>query len=327
MCVYRPMSGKRAVGGKQKIQVAGTPTLPPTTNSRGYYSTSTNITGQGQGFMPNVAAYANSSPPALPTGVYYPPGQSNAVYRGPTVQAQEKLVEGADFEMDLSPRGKHRYPPVKSWNCTDIVAWLAFVFAFILAIFVIILYYNVNGPLNQPTMVAKIAGGEQTFALGRGEDMPALASTPGGGQIRAKDPALVEAMRHLYHNHTQHIHFELSGQVGKFARWPPKGILEGLEYATLATTRLCCHVGTQYFVCDYGQGATSNIALECLVKYDADAQGSFLMIYIQSDHMKGASCTFTWTTRDRLDKTVLKDHGAPAAGEREKKKRPEGNET
>ncbi len=53
----------------------------------------------------------------------------------------------------MSPRGKHVYPPARPLTCTTIVAWLALIFSFVMAIMVAILYFNWSGgPLTAATI-------------------------------------------------------------------------------------------------------------------------------------------------------------------------------
>ncbi len=323
---------------KPKISVAGSlvangPVVP---SASGYYSTSTRphngqFPQQQQWTGPVYCQQQNSQAVRHRGGMapvdQYPAGQS---YRDTTIDVPDHI-------------GRHlEYPPIRVCSCTDVAAWSALVLVLALSVLVAIIYFNWRGPLTPPLMVARAEGTLPAGAIWSGspgdsqrnqlqpsdprapDPPPPPQGGPGGGGISLRDTTLMNAMRHMYHNHTRYSHFRLQGTVNEFTRWPARGILDGLEYGKLTSTRLCCHVGTQYFVCDYGQGATSNIALECLVKYDPNEEGSFLMIYIQSEHMKGARCTFTWTTRDQLDRAVLEDTGkkpdvlaTPPAGEKE----------
>jgi hypothetical protein len=111
---------------------------------------------------------------------------------------------------------------------------------------------------------------------------------------------VLEMLRHMGHNHTHYVKFQLSGVAGQFARWPEVGVIEGLDFKRLANMRVCCHLSDQYFVCDSGQGATNNIGLECIVRNEPE-RGTHLLVYVQSAQMNGAQCTFMWQTRDPED--------------------------
>jgi hypothetical protein len=94
----------------------------------------------------------------------------------------------------------------------------------------------------------------------------------------------------------QKITFNLKSKEREFVRYPSNGYIERLEYTRLSNYRLCCHLGTEYFVCDYGQGASDNVGLECMIK--SDAKGAYLLLYTQSKGMNDARCTFSWEVND-----------------------------
>lgn len=202
--------------------------------------------------------------------------------------------------MELSPRGKHYYPPPSVWTCTGVVAWLGFVLGFVSIIFVLILFFNWNGgPLSSPSARAQFADQLRTQIEERLQERiitgPKKSHVSGSG-IKRKA-----------------LQFELKGKPASFARWPSEEgqIVKEINYAGLVSMRLCCKVKTSpavtgavavvaseseagYFVCDSGQGATDHNGLEFMLFNVPSQGGAHLMVYMLNESMNGALCTLTW---------------------------------
>lgn len=90
---------------------------------------------------------------------------------------------------------------------------------------------------------------------------------------------------------------ELREDIGRFLRYPKTGTIPGLYFQNVSRYRLCCTIisidKSQYYVCDYGQGATDNVGLECLLHSD-NAQDTYAAIWIQDEGMIGSKCTLYW---------------------------------
>lgn len=152
------------------------------------------------------------------------------------------------------------------------------IFLLLLAVLLLVFYLNWNG-----------AGGETTLAR---------LESGSGSYLIPKTEGLMEDMRHLRHNHSRRIEFSMDAIPGQFTRYPDEGeYIEGLNPHTLVEHRLCCHINEHLFICDYGQGASQNMALECIVEYTKKGD-AFLKIYIQSKEMTGARCSFNWFTSE-----------------------------
>jgi hypothetical protein len=238
---------------------------------------------------PSPINAAIAAPPVAPTFVM-PSGMplltmplKSQMFVGPDLRQQQQQEE----QGELTPRGVNRRPPpVKMWSCTPIIAWMALILSFVALVFVAIVYFNMSAMSSE---------------LKRHRSLPPALPAAEDDTLSPKSRQLMEVMRHLGHNHTHYVKFELSGVAGQFSRWPPNGIIEGLEFTRLANMRVCCHLSDQYFVCDSGQGATNNIGLECIVRHVAADKGTHLLVYVQSAQMNGAQCTFMWQTRDAND--------------------------
>lgn len=174
-----------------------------------------------------------------------------------------------------SPRGHNKYDKRKQ-RCKmhKVTAWLALGLAFFALIMMAILYFNWRGgPLT--ALRQEI---EPSAAVQRQEIGPPSVVT-------------VQPKRGI-------VQFTLKGLPGQYSRWPEgNGIIEGLDITMLSETRLCCRIGNRYFMCDYGQGASSDLGVECFVEYTASDGGSHLLFNVQSDHMNGAQCFFHWTEK------------------------------
>ncbi len=117
-------------------------------------------------------------------------------------------------------------------------------------------------------------------------------------------PRSVTAVKRHNHTHVLTVSFDLAGEARKFSRWPPsgQGVLKQIDFVRLIWTRLCCHVNNHMFVCDSGQGAATNVGLECMVRYSnaASEQGTYLLIYVPHEDMLGAHCSFSWQTSEKM---------------------------
>ena len=175
---------------------------------------------------------------------------------------------------------KKKYYSHSGANCGGWLPWINTTFVLVLTIFMLVMYLNWNG-----------AGGEITLARLEGDSPPLMGLIP-------KPMGLIDDLRHAMHNHSQRIEFSVNAIPGQFSRYPEEGkYIKGLDPYTLIEHRLCCHINGHMFICDYGQGASKNVALECMVEYTK--QGSaFLKIYIQSEEMSGAKCSFNWITSE-----------------------------
>ncbi len=130
-------------------------------------------------------------------------------------------------------------------------------------------------------------------------------------------PRSATAVKRHNHTHVLSVSFDLSSSfaVRKFTRWPPagQGVLKQIDFVRLVWTRLCCHVNNHMFICDSGQGAATNVGLECIVRYSnaASEQGAYLLIYVPHEDMTGAHCSFSWQTSEKVADVNL---AAAAAG-------------
>lgn len=174
------------------------------------------------------------------------------------------LAPGAAPSSATTDANTRKSRRIGRWKMHAIVAWTALGLGFLTLVMVAILYFNWSG-------------GPLTAA----RDVIGVRSSLSGGLIQEIE---------------QEVAFTLKGDPGKFMRWPDAGsIIKGLDMKRLTGTRLCCRIGGRYFVCDYGQGATENIGVECFVEYLAEEGGSHLLLNIQSDQMNGAECIFRWS--------------------------------
>jgi hypothetical protein len=254
--------------------------------------------------VPMMRPKLSSKPPVTPITANYFPQQQGFAFAPPALSMPMRgqmfnpgnLMIGPDVpplpspppkeeEGELTPRGKNRRP--RKWSCTPIVAWIGMFLAFFALVMVAIVYFKISASAIE--LRQEIAG-RLVF--------PAVAAAE---ELSPRSKHVLDAMRHLGHNHTHYVKFQLNGVAGQFARWPAVGVIQGLEFKRLANMRVCCHLSDQYFVCDSGQGATQNIGLECIVRHVAADQGTHLLIYVQSAQMNGAQCTFMWQTRDPDD--------------------------
>lgn len=211
----------------------------------------------------------------------------NATFIGQQQQGgTEQTAEGK-----LTPRGRNRYTPSGKLSCTPIVAWIALFLSFFACIMVAIIYFNwAGGPLTQmrsdmELLKTRMNDMQPIHSFNTGRTLapsPGIDASPGNSVVRMS-------------------HFTLTGQKGQFVRWPDTGGIAGMDFNRLVNTRICCHVNEQYFVCDSGQGATDNVGLECIVQRGGGSgdtkdslSGTHLLVYVQSEHMNGAKCTFMW---------------------------------
>lgn len=202
-------------------------------------------------------------------------GSANAFSTPPTPFLSMPPIGNVE-KQQTSPRGHNEYPQGKRrWNIHAIAAWLSLVMAFFAVIMVSILFFNWRG-------------GELT-ALRTGEPLVYSPLPP------------ISVIGERNHNRG-HVRFTLKGTPGQYSRWPDNGgIVEGLDLAKISSTRLCCRVGNRYFVCDYGQGASSDLGVECFVEQSPNENGAHLLLNVQSDHMNGADCFFHWRIADEKE--------------------------
>jgi hypothetical protein len=182
---------------------------------------------------------------------------------------------------ELSPRGKHVYPPLTPWSCNHIAAWLGLVFAFTALVLVCILYF----PREEHHEWSEGGGGDGD------KRRVALLSSGGGGA-----------------EHENYVVFKFQNRdVSGLTRWPEAGVVSGLQLDHIASTRLCCIVGIEeYFVCDSGQGFASNLGLAYVVRNVKQEGGAHLLIAASSADMNGATCIFSWQSRvSEHDKAAL----------------------
>lgn len=177
------------------------------------------------------------------------------------------------------------------WNCGGWLPWINIILIVILFVLLLLFYLHWNG-----------AGGETVLARIEKGERPETYLIP-------KPQVVMEGMRELHHNHTHRIIFDVNVEPGKFARYPPVGHIEGLDPSTIGEHRLCCHVNERLFICDYGQGASTNMGLECVVEYEKESKEAHLRIVIQSTEMKGSRCAFRWTTLEPTEILVSKGTG------------------
>lgn len=204
----------------------------------------------------------------------------------------------------ISSRHRHKSKKRRSrdvdnqWNCGGWLPWINILLIIVLFVLLLLFYLHWNG-----------AGGETVLARMERGERPETYLIP-------KPQVVMEGMRELYHNHTRRIIFDVNVEPGKFARYPPVGHIEGLDPSTIGEHRLCCHVNERLFICDYGQGASTNMGLECVVEYEKESKEAHLRIVIQSREMKGARCAFRWTT---LEPTEILTSEGKKVEEEEKK--------
>jgi hypothetical protein len=184
---------------------------------------------------------------------------------------------------ELSPRGKHQYPPLTPWSCHHIAAWLALVFAFVALVLVCILYFP--------------SGDHHHHGLDDDDKRRILLLESGAPQQQP---------------HENYVVFKFEGKPG-VNRWPETGVVAGLRLEDIAATRLCCVVGPEeYFVCDSSQSLTSNLGMAYVVRNVKQEGGAHLLIAASSTDMNMATCIFSWQTRVREhDKAALVTAAAP----------------
>jgi hypothetical protein len=269
-------------------------------------------------FPRQVSAAAKFSPMGmLPPGLM-PPGMVNVsiplsapafppqVAMMPIEGGDQKKMQGTggaskgpEDEGDLTPRGNHRYPPRKPWKPYRIAAWIALILAFLSVVVVGIQwgFKDYDGDRKRWVRQEHFESMQLLLTETR-NDMSKMNKSP---MIAPRGP-LTSPRRHN-HTHAHSISFDLTGEVRKFTRWPPLGqpVLKQIDFARLVWTRLCCHVNNHMFVCDSGQGAATNVGLECIVRYSnaASEQGAYLLIYVQHEDMVGAHCSFSWQISDK----------------------------
>lgn len=216
-----------------------------------------------------VSAYANSSPSNSRPKRHAPPSSKG---NGDII-----------LEISGSYDGEHQHRKRKGrsrrngGNCGGWLPWINTSFVMVLALFVLLMFLNWEG-----------AGSEVTLSRLEGD------APPSERYLLPKPSGVMDELRHSMHNHTGRVEFSMNAVPGQFTRYPEDGeYIEGLNPYTLVEHRLCCHINGHVFICDYGQGASHNMALECIVEYTKKGR-AYLKIYIQSQEMSGARCSFNW---------------------------------
>jgi hypothetical protein len=190
--------------------------------------------------------------------------------------SESPLPPMREVVLDMSPRGKHAYPPPTPWNCNHIAAWMGLVLGFIaLAVALIAWLPGHSHPHTEDDFDRSIGGG---LIGGREAEAP----------------------------HENYVAFRFEAETGP-TRWPKTGVIAGLNLEDIVATRLCCVVGTQqYLVCDSSQGLTNNLGISYVVRNVADEHGAHLLMTAASTDMAGSHCIFSWQTRiHQHDKAAL----------------------
>ena len=171
------------------------------------------------------------------------------------------ITTTTETALNMSPRGKHKYPPTRPWSCHHIAAWLALVIAFIALTLTCILYFPGKHHGHTDTDIDRRGSGS--------EEQP----------------------------HENYVAFRFEAESGP-TRWPKTGVIAGLRLEDIVATRLCCVVGSkEYLVCDSSQGLTSNLGIAFVVRNVEEEHGAHLLIAAPSSDMSEAQCIFSWQTR------------------------------
>jgi hypothetical protein len=214
-----------------------------------------------------VSAYAKSPSPSASRPKRHAPQSSN----GDVV-----LEISGNYDGEYQHRRRKGRSRRHEGNCGGWLPWINTSFVLVLALFVLLMFLNWEG-----------AGSEITLSRLEGDAPPERYLIP-------KPAGVMDELRHAMHNHSRRIQFSMQAIPGQFTRYPDDGeYIEGLNPYTLVEHRLCCHINGHVFICDYGQGASHNMALECIVEYTKKGR-AYLKIYIQSQEMSGAKCSFNW---------------------------------
>ncbi len=212
----------------------------------------------------------------------------------PPGPASETVVE-------LSPRGRHKYEPMKPWSCHHIVAWLALVAAFLALVMTGVVLYRDHH------------------------------HEPDRDWEKRAAPLEVAPER----PHENYVKFRFESKTTGLTRWPEKGVIADLRLEDIVATRLCCVVGPEeYLVCDSSQRLSSNLGIAYVVRNVKvisfsvlslspwpclhvshcplctcelqEESGAHLLIAAPSGDMSMADCTFSWQTRiQEHDKAAL----------------------
>ena len=94
--------------------------------------------------------------------------------------------------------------------------------------------------------------------------------------------------------------FVLTDAVDHFVRYPSDSFIPQMRFEHVIRYRTCCHVDgtdTHYVVCDYGQGATVNLGIECLVHSD-NRHDAYMEVWVPHANMAGAQCTLHWWEKE-----------------------------
>lgn len=160
------------------------------------------------------------------------------------------------------------------------IAWVNLIILIGVIVWLIILSVNTGDTLARDASNARDA--KEEFSLRSGADL--------------------NEIRHAHHNHTKQLDFIIDAKPGSFSRYPAdeSKYIDSLDPDMMVEYRLCCHINHRLFVCDYGQGASQNIGLECAIEYTQTGK-AFLRINIQSKEMNGSKCTLTWKTGEPKD--------------------------
>lgn len=191
----------------------------------------------------------------------------------PQPQAQQQ-ASAPEVALDMSPRGKHKYPPVRPWTCNDVVGWLGLLAGFTALVLIIIFQLPGRHHGNH---------GDTDIDRRRGEEA---------------------APREIPHEN--YVGFRFEAEAGP-TRWPKTGVIADLDLEDIVSARLCCVVGTQqYLVCDSSQPMATNLGIAFVVRHETEEKGAHLLITAPSTDMAGSQCIFSWQSRlHQHDKAAL----------------------
>jgi len=288
--------------------------LPPTV------VTATKLVSKGPSLIPKPDAYKRISGFNVPpinfppqsfnmAGLMMPPGMINTtapavatVYNMGNNVATPSFIGQNDNgnggqppqqqqqQQNVTPRGKHKYPPARRWEAHVIAAYIGLIISFVALVLLIILYFN----LKSNNVLRELRQHIEEDAVKTLEHNTAETE-----RIKQQMEMILDVKNHHVHeSRHHHLDFVLEGTVGQFARWPPTGAIQSLDFKSLKSIRLCCTVNEVYFICDSGEGATHNLGLECIVNNGSTSEGEgvHLLVYVKSESMNGAKCSFTWHT-------------------------------
>lgn len=202
------------------------------------------------------------------------PSQPQAPQSAPAPPQASSSSSSGEVALEMSPRGKHKYPPDRPWSCHHIAAWTALIGVFFTLTLVII--FQLSGKHPHHTDLDFDRRGDAS--LGTAAEAP----------------------------HENYVAFRFEAETSA-TRWPKTGVIAGLNLEDIVAARLCCVVGTQqYLVCDSSQALTSNLGIAFVVRNLPEENGAHLLITAPSTDMSGSQCLFSWQTRiHQHDKAAL----------------------